>query len=186
MEASFVPRETVSLDHSRRWIYSLAPKNFFREARIARLSRSTWNKQQTKSHSTLHCVEVPRRHGSTWNVRFPLPLNHRSTWNGQHHFLRSIRSMWNTRTRPDSLFSRCATDFCNSRPLPTVFRRYADAGALFVPTRMNLRSDCGTAAGSCHSQTVDFRASSRSLPPIHSTSRFADNCSDAAHLRNGP
>src|SRR5271165_2775410 len=65
-------------------------------------------------------------------------------------------------------------------------RPYDDVLAFLVPTRMYLRKDWGTAIGSCHSHWADLRTSSKSRPPIQSTTRLADNSSEAAQSRNEP
>jgi hypothetical protein len=51
-----------------------------------------------------------------------------------------------------------------------ISRYCRSADNLFVPAKINRRSDCGTRIGSRHSQSSDFRTSSRSLPPIHRSS----------------
>jgi hypothetical protein len=51
-----------------------------------------------------------------------------------------------------------------------ISRYCRSADNLFVPAKINRRSDCGTRIGSRHSQSSDFRTSSKSLPPIHRSS----------------
>src|SRR5580692_6133588 len=62
--------------------------------------------------------------------------------------------------------------------------RYADNWAFLAPTSRNLRSEFGIAIGSCHSQSVDFRTSSKSRPPTQRTTLPAATRSDPAQLRN--
>src|ERR1700738_919006 len=67
-------------------------------------------------------------------------------------------------------------------------RRYVPRGTLdaaptAVPTRINLRSDCGTAIGSRHSQPGIFLISSKSRAPTHKTTFFTANFSKELHAR---
>jgi hypothetical protein len=150
VEKHIVPRGTVHMRECPAQNHRSKPNTRSEVARdcdLSRLAALEYLFEAVSTSSVFHVEHIV----SEFCCGMDVPRGTRSNSTGPYWF--HAKRLWKG--------NRAAISDYASIVGPPTFRSF------FAPTSKYLRNECGIAIGSRHSHCADFRASSRSRPPIH-------------------